>query len=228
MARAKRASDDVYNARRRLRRAAERAERMGDASTAERLRAMARETYVGRGARASIERAAQAAAGALSRAAKFVGASFGDTLRRLRNIIRPGESRRSSAVVRRDNEIFARQLNMASSDLPSSIDRRDLSGRSQARIFWMSTRKIWMGLPADQRYEAIMRAAGTDSLREAFERVMRYNAEAVSMAEGIEAELRDTLTQMGDERGDEPVNVSSPPEFMYFVNDYSNIVNLMS
>lgn len=244
MARARRASDDVYNARRRIRRAAKAADRRGEEERARQLRRLAEETYIGRGLSANVQRAASAALAALR--ALPTSAQRREAQERNRQIVaalraaqrtpspRQGATDLARAIrarraerVGRDNEIFSREINLASQDLPSSIDRADLSGKSQARIFWMSTRKLWMGAPPDQRYEAIMRALWTDSLREAFERVLEYNERAVSMAEEAEREVRDTLAEMGDERGDEPVSIGSPPEFMYFVRDYSAQVNLM-
>lgn len=242
MARARKASDDIYNARRRIRRAAAAAERKGETERARQLRLAAESTYVNRTIETGVQRAASAALAALR-----MLPSKADTKRSrernkqlisgLRNVARTPASVESGVTrlartiherrVSRDNEIFSHELNMASQDRPSSIDRADLSGKSQARIFWMSTRKIWMGEPADRRYEAIMKAMGTDSLREAFERVLEYNERAVSMAIDAERRVRDTLTDMGDERGDEPVSIGSPPEFMYFVRDYTAQINLM-
>lgn len=248
MARQKRTSDDVYNARRRIRRAAKAAERKGETERARQLRLLAENTYIGRGAGANIARAASAAIAALkkihetreekraARAQRKAQRDFNERNRALISALRyaargtdpRGAAKRlTRAFLDRDNAIFSRELNLASMDLPSSIDRADLSGKSQARIFWMSTRKLWMGVPPDQRYDAIMRALGTDSLRLAFDRVLRYNEAAVAMAESAEREVRDTLRDMGDERGDEPVSVDYPPEFMYFVKDYSAVVNRM-
>lgn len=241
MARAKRASDDVYNARRRLRRAAAKAERTGEQERARQLRRLAEETYIGRGVAKSVERAASAALAALrqiprarerrrdEQKARERDRELVSALRSVARSVSPrGAAKRlTRAFLDRDNAIFSRELNLASMDLPSSIDRRDLSGKSQARIFWMSTRKLWMGVPPEQRYDAIMRALGTDSLRLAFDRVLRYNEAAVTIAKKAEREVRDTLEDMGDERGDEPVSVDYPPEFMYFVKDYSAVVNRM-
>lgn len=237
MARAKRASDDVYNARRRIRRAAKAAERKGEEERARQLRRLAEETYIGRGFSANVQRAANAALAALR--VLPTSAQRREAQERNRQIVsalrsaarssgpRGAVKRLTRAFLDRDNAIFSREINLASMDLPSSIDRPDLSGKSQARIFWMSTRKLWMGVPPERRYEAIMQALGTDSLRLAFDRVLRYNEAAVSTAESAEREVRDTLTDMGDERGDEPVSIDYPPEFMYFVKDYSAVVNRM-
>ena len=249
MARARRASDDVYNARRRIRRAAKAAERRGEEERARQLRRLAEETYIGRGAGANVTRAASAAIAALKkipqtreekraererrrevRARKERNAGLISALRSIaRSASGPGGAAKklTRALLARDNAIFSRELNLASQDLPSSIDRAELSGKSQARIFWLSTRKLWMGARPEKRYEAIMKAMGTDSLRLAFARVLKYNEAAVSMAEDAERKVRDTLADMGDERGDEPVSIGSPPEFMYFVRDYSAQVNLM-
>ena len=247
MARAKRASDEIYNARRRVRRAAAAAERRGETERARQLRRLAEETYVGRGAQANVTRGASAAAAALREVMRASAAPTGrgkersrqqghELLHALRQISRTPSVRGSVSAltealrasrVQRDNEIFARQLNTASAGGASSLDRADLSGKAQARIFWMSTRKLWMGERPEDRYGAIMRAFGTDSLRDAFEQVVEYNAQAVEQAVRVEAPLHDTLTQMADERMDETVVIGSPPEFLYFVRDASNIVNLM-
>ena len=241
MARQRRVSDDIYNARRRIRRAAAAAERKGESERARQLRAAAEQTYVSRGVAASVERAASAALAALRMLpSKPDTARTRERNRALISGLRAAQRRPSPASgartlaneirarrVSRDNELFKLEINLASQDLPSSIDRADLSGKSQTRIFWMSTRKIWQGAPPEQRYEVIMRAIGTDSLRDAFERVLAYNERAVGMAEDAEREVRDTLKDMTNERADEPVSIGSPPEFMYFVRDYSNVINLM-
>lgn len=250
MARQKRTSDEVYNARRRIRRAARAAERKGETERARQLRLLAENTYIGRGAGANISRAVSAAIAALkkipetreekraARAQRKAQRDFNERNRALISALRAasrmsasspraGAKKLTRAFVARDNAIFARELNLASADLPSSLDKPNLSGKSQARIFWMSTRKLWMGVKPDRRYEEIMKAMGADSLRAAFDIVMRHNRAAVEAAEAAESQVRDTLRDMGDERGDEPVSVDYPPEFMYFVKDYSAVVNRM-
>ena len=252
MAREKRASDEVYNARRRIRRAARAAEKKGETERARQLRLLAESTYIGRGVGASVERAARAAVAALKRiprtkeerreererksAVKQRRERFAKLISVLRGIGRGagggvtprGAARNLAKVyVDRDNKLFAHELNLASSDMPSSIDRPDLSGRSQARIFWMSTRKLWIDAKPDKRYEAILKGMHADSLREAFNLVLKYNKKAVASAEKAEKEVRDTLAEMGDERGDEPVSIGSPPEFAYFVRDITARFNLL-
>ena len=250
MARQKRASDEVYNARRRIRRAAHAAEKKGETERARQLRLLAESTYIGRGVGASVERAARAAAAALKRmprtkeerreehksAVKQRRERFAKLISVLRGIGRGagggvtprGAARNLAKVyVDRDNQLFAHELNLASADMPSSIDRPDLSGRSQARIFWMSTRKLWIDAKPEKRYEAILKGMHADSLREAFNLVLKYNKKAVASAEKAEREVRDTLAEMGDERGDEPVSIGSPPEFAYFVRDITARFNLL-
>lgn len=248
MARQKRTSDEIYNARRRIRRAAKAAEREGETERARQLRLLAESTYIGRGLGANVARAASAAIAALKkipqtreekRAAKEQRKAVRERRERNRELIsalrsaargtgpRGAAKKLTRAFVARDNALFARELNLASADLPSALDKPNLSGKSQARIFWMSTRKLWMGAKPERRYEEILKAMGADSLRAAFDRVMRYNAKAVEEAERAEQEVRDTLKDMGDERGDEPVSIGSPPEFAYFVRDASALVNLM-
>lgn len=249
VARAKRASDDIYNARRRIRRAAKAAERKGETERARQLRMLVESTYIGRGAGANVARAASAAIAALKKIPQTREEKRAERERRrevrdrkernarlisalrsaARNTAGPGGAAKklTRAFLARDNAIFAHELNLASSDNASSLDKPEISGKSQARIFWMSTRKLWMDARPENRYREIMKAMGTDSLRLAFARVLRYNEEALASAMSAEKEVRDTLREMGDERGDEPVSIGSPPEFMYFVKDYSALVNLM-
>lgn len=224
MARAKRASDDVYNARRRLRRAAARAEREGNAQRAEQMRAAANQTYIGRNG--DVRRAASAASAAIRRFIGGVADKGRAVLESLRSIVRSAPTKRTRLEqmreerVARDNDVFSHELNLASMDSPSSLDRPNLTGKAQARIFWLSTSKIWTGVEPEQRYDAIMRRLGTDSLRDAFNRVMRLNELALAIAEEQEREVRDTLRDMLDASADEAVPLGySDSGYAYFVRD---------
>lgn len=250
MARPKRVSDDVYNARRRIRRAAKAAERKGETERARQLRLLAEQTYIGRGAVADVSRAASAALAAMGRlpdakrrremreqnepmiralrAASRSASTRGAAARLARGLADRSLDKRAAEIARRRNDLFARQLSLASAGGESTLDRPDLTGKSQARIFWMSTRRIWMGARPEDRYDAIMRALGTSSLQDAFDRVMDLNRDALESAIRVERPIRDTISDMTDERGDEPSNIGSPPEFMYLVRDAYNLVNLMS
>lgn len=252
MARQKRESDEVYNARRRIRRAARAAEKKGETERARQLRLLAESTYIGRGVGKSVERAAVAAIAALKRipqtkeekrAEKERKSAVKQRRKRLAKLIgvlrgigrgagggatpRGAARNLAKVYVDRDNRLFAHELNLASADMPSSLDRPDLSGKSQARIFWMSTRKLWIDAKPEKRYEAVLKGMHADSLRGAFELVLKYNKRAVESAERAEREVRDTLADMGDERGDEPVSIGSPPEFAYFVRDITARFNLL-
>lgn len=235
MPRPKRASDDVYNARRRIRRASRSAERRGETERARQLRLLAESTYAGRGAASDVARAATAALAALGRLPSSQDRRRSAERNRqligaLRSASRGATSARAGArdlvraIQARRNELFARQLNLASSGAESALDRPDLSGKAQARIFWMSTRRMWLDASPDRRYEEIMRRMGTGSLEEAFRRVMEFNSDAVESAIRVEAPVRDTLRDLTDERGDEPVSIGSPPEFMYMVRDAINLM----
>lgn len=134
--RPKRPSDEVYNARRRARREAERIEKMAAGKTGE-----ARE--------ALLERAR-----AIRETARAQGRALTEDERK-RAIARL-EGMRSAARTERRNQVFMTELNRAGmKDVESSI-RKD-----QAKAFWVAVSPIWTGagmgtkVARNQRYQMI-------------------------------------------------------------------------
>ena len=134
--RPKRPSDEVYNARRRARREAERIERMAAGKTGE-----ARE--------ALLERAR-----AMRETARAQGRALTEDERR-RAIARL-EGMRSAARTERRNQVFMTELNRAGmKDVESSIPK------DQAKAFWVAVSPIWTGagmgtkVARNQRYQMI-------------------------------------------------------------------------
>lgn len=134
--RAKRPSDEVYNARRRARREAERIEKMAQGKTGE-----ARE--------ALLERARS-----MREAARAQGRALTEDERR-RAIARL-EGMRSAARTERRNQIFMTEVNRAGMAGIESEIRKD-----QAKAFWVAVSPIWTGagmgskVSRNQRYELI-------------------------------------------------------------------------
>lgn len=134
--RPKRPSDEVYNARRRARREAERIEKMAQGKTGE-----ARE--------ALLERAR-----AMRETARAQGRALTEDERR-RAIARL-EGMRSAARTERRNQVFMTELNRAGmKDVESSIPK------DQAKAFWVAVSPIWTGagmgtkVARNQRYQMI-------------------------------------------------------------------------
>lgn len=231
MPRKKTTADEIYNARRRLKREAARAEKKGDIERARQLRNIAAQTYINRGNNQNFERAAQAAVAGLKKENKQSTSNLIKNLRSIATQTISGAAKKFKQIkknyLNKDNERFKKQLYMASSGYESTLDSKKLSGRSKTRIFWMSTQRIWEGLPPEQRINAILQAFNTDSLRKAFNKVLDLNKEAVKNASQAEKEVRDTLKDMGDERPDEGLNIGSPPEFMALIKDAYSAINLM-
>lgn len=170
MARAKRKSDETYNARRRAKRAAARIQRdMQGMSRSERAAAQSyldtlneriNATYASKtGTRQqraqSVERASQAAQ-QLDRATKGV--------------------RAQRSATARTNKLFEQQVNRARLGEPSTLGRY---GAAEVDVFYAATRRIWQGKPAKDRNKLIMESLGTSSLREAFTSVLSQNMEAL-------------------------------------------------
>ena len=298
MARARKASDEIYNERRRLRRAAARAEKKGEFEDAYRLRRLAQATYVKKGVAGGVSDAArvalaaakirqgitekqiraemraakaehatgisaakaarrgsksgitQAARGAYTQSQLEAGKTLkqlraeqrekqeanAQSIRALREIasrpsVKRGVSKLARALsdrVEKKDRLFIKELNMASIGTASTLDRPDLTGKSQARIFWMSTQKIWRGDKPEERYEHIKQALGVRTVEEAFNIVMEQNERAIDSAIKAEAPIRSTIEDMQDETADIAEQIGSPPEFMYYVQDITSLLNLMA
>ena len=163
MPRAKRKSDELYNERRRAKRLAARIEKQQFRTAREQqaaqsyvanLRKQIERTYISKGV--EVEEAFKAAKG------------LGVQTRR--------EVRTAS---QRANEIFTREMNLASSGNESTLGEH---GEQYVKIFYAATQSMWEGQPLEMRNKAILAAMGTDSLREAFMSVLWQNRAAIRAA----------------------------------------------
>lgn len=195
--RAKRPSDEVYNARRRARREAERIEKMAQGKTGE-----ARE--------ALLERARS-----MREAARAQGRALTEDERR-RAIARL-EGMRSAARTERRNQIFMAEANRAGMAGIESEIRKD-----QAKAFWVSVSPIWTGagmgskVSRNQRYELIK-----DYFYES------DNPDAVEFREWLAERMRREGKELGSAYGDlayifEYVTevMNSPEDWQQPGNDY--------
>ena len=184
MARAKRTSDEVYNARRRAKRLLARLERE-DVSGMGTSQKRARADYI-----ASVrEQIAQSYQG--TRQVPEAQTRTKSAAERLDRMTTAPRKARSLAA--RSNLIFQRQLNLARSGAPSTLGE---SGRESVSVFYAATRRFWRGRDPKERNRLIMEGLGVTSLSEAYDRVIGANGKALDrlVSSGAQTSLVDGLT----------------------------------
>lgn len=172
MARAKRKSDEVYNARRRAKRLLARMAKEDTSSMSAQQKA----------ARLDYMRSVQ----------EQVAKSY-DTSRKQSNEVRRQQARESAAKAAtrldkmteapraaktakdRANLMFKRQLNLARIGAPSTLGKH---GEQAVTIFYAATKKIWRGKDPAKRNELIMKAMGASTIEEAYKKVLSENVKA--------------------------------------------------
>lgn len=187
MARAKRTSDEVYNARRRAKRLLARMERE-DVSGMSTLQKRARADYIA-SVREQISqsyqgtRQAHRVAEAQTRAREAAG--------RLDRMTTAPRKARSRAA--RSNLIFQRQINLARSGNPSTLGNR---GREAVSVFYTATRRFWRGKDPRERNRLIMEGLGVTLLSEAYDLVIGANGKALDtlVSAGAQTSLVEGLT----------------------------------
>ena len=173
MARAKRASDEVYNARRRAKRLLARMERE-DVSGMSAAQKRARADYM-ESVRAQITQSYQGTRDVreVRRAQKRARAAS-ERLDRMTSAPRKVKSSRE-----RSDMLFQRQINLARIDAPSTLGEH---GKEAVAVFYAATRQYWRGKDPKERNRLIMQGLGARSLSEAFEKVLRANEQAFKAA----------------------------------------------
>lgn len=173
MARAKRASDETYNARRRAKRLLARLERE-DASAMSESQLRARADYI-ESVRAQITKSYQN-----TRAASEVAGARERTQAAAAQLDRMTSTpRKVKSAKERADIFFARQLNLARKGQPSTLGEY---GSDKVFVFYAATRRLWRGRDARKRNEYIIRGLGVNSLAEAFEMVLSANEDAIKAA----------------------------------------------
>lgn len=203
MARARKASDDAYNTRRRAKRLIARMNRQGSLTKSDqaymaRLQELVNNSYA-RG------RSGETAAEAASRAESAIR-TLGGVLPRGR------QSTRASREQARRDAILRREINMGSANLPTT--RFGRAGRTMASIFFRATQRMWENDPGD-RYEAVLSwfrqygetvgYTGDVNLEGVFDFVISNNSEAL-------VQFWNDLRNRGGEEGG-PVSSTQDPSF---------------
>lgn len=187
MARAKRTSDEVYNARRRAKRLLARLERE-DASGMSTSQKRARADYI-----ASVrEQITQSYQGTRQvRQVVEAQARTKEAAERLDRMTTAPRKARSRAA--RSNLIFQRQINLARSGAPSTLGD---SGKESVSVFYAATRRFWRGKDPKERNRLIMEGLGVTSLSEAYDRVIVANRKALDslVSAGAQTSLVEGLT----------------------------------
>lgn len=187
MARAKRASDEVYNARRRAKRLLARLDRE-DVSGMSTSQKRARADYI-----ASVrEQIAHTYQGTQQvhqvPEAQTRTKRAAERLDRMTTAPRKAKSRSA-----RSNLIFQRQINLARSGAPSTLGD---SGKEAVSVFYAATRRFWRGKDPKERNRLIMDGLGVTSLSEAYDRVIGANRKALDslVSCGAQTSLVEGLT----------------------------------
>lgn len=187
MARAKRTSDEVYNARRRAKRLLARLERE-DVSGMSASQKRARADYI-----ASVrEQIAQSYQG--TRQVHQVPEAQTRTKRAAERLDRMTTApRNAKSRAARSNLIFQRQINLARSGAPSTLGG---SGKESVSVFYAATRRFWRGKDPKERNRLIMEGLGVTSLSEAYDRVIGANGKALDslVSSGAQTSLVEGLT----------------------------------
>lgn len=184
MARAKRTSDEVYNARRRAKRLLARLERE-DVSGMGASQKRARADYI-ESVREQIARSYQGTRQVPEAQTRAKGAA--ERLDRMTTAPRKAKTRAA-----RSNLIFQRQINLARSGAPSTLGG---NGKEAVSVFYAATRRFWRGKDPKERNRLIMEGLGVTSLSEAYDRVIGANGKALDSmtTAGAQTSLVEGLT----------------------------------
>lgn len=173
MARAKRKSDEIYNARRRAKRLLARMERE-DTSGMSAAQIRARSDYM-ESVRAQISQSYQG-----TRDVRQVADAMKRAKRASEQLNRMTSGpRRAKSSLERADLFFQRQLNLANIGAPSTLGEH---GKEAVSVFYAATRQFWRGRDPKERNRLIVRGLGAESLSAAYEMVMSANERALKLA----------------------------------------------
>lgn len=204
MARAKRASDENYNARRRAKRLLARMERenvsrmsmvelRARADFMESVREQIARSYEGTRDPREVEQARSRAEA---------------TRKRLDRMTRGPRALKSPDD--RAKAMFQRQVNLARIGAPSLFGAH---GKEVVSVFYAATRHIWRGRDPQRRNDLIMKALGVSTLEEAFDKVLVSNMDALRAS--IEGKVDSSMvTGLTDENAGFYSEVELDPELI--------------
>lgn len=201
MARKRKPSDDVYNARRR----AQRYVRSLQAQMSKTKSAAGRKSlrkYIGN-IEKQIERTYRGSGYDIGKAVKALKAQTAK---------RTGTSGQARA-----NYIFQQQLALASKGKMQTSIGKGYRGQVKTKIFYASTRGIWEGAPIQERNKRIMAYFGVGSLSDAFELVMneQENKEAFKLSIAGDMDIADTAENIAFSAGISTDVITSPDYLSY-------------
>lgn len=208
MPRAKRESDELYNARRRAKRALERTKKKaGSLKGAEKA---AFDSYV-RDVSNDIANSYVSKKDKKGKVQKQTVSKAIETARtagRKTFSIEQGFDFDTSFSV--GDRAFRREMNKASAGKASIIAKNPLTANIYVKIFYAATVYLWEKEEPENRLEAIVKGLGTDSLSEAFSKVIRENREAANQAKALNYLTNDNPNE----------DFASPPPLGYIEKYY--------
>ena len=186
MAREKRESDELYNMRRRAKRALQRAERQAkQASGAERA---AIKNYIN-DVKKDIENSYVAKKGSSER--RSVSNAYKEAQKAVKKTQAIENGNTSDSEFTMTDRAFRRELTKATKGESSIIAPNKQRARMYTKIFYASTQYLWEDVEPEERLSAIVQGLGVDSLYEAFRKTLADNRRALQEARQIDYTIPD-------------------------------------
>lgn len=199
MARKRKPSDDVYNARRKAKRYVQSLQTQLSKTSSEAGRASL-QAYI-----SNLE----------TQIAKTYRSSGSDQRKALQVLRQQTDKTTGTNARSRANFVFQQQIGLASRAQESSLGG-GAEGRAKTKIFYRATQKYWQGAPNEERNKRIMAAMGVDSLSEAYDIIMSENEEALAYALGT-GDIADTDESLAFQAS-VPDDAQGSPDYVALVN----------
>lgn len=200
MARAKRASDETYNIRRRAKRAMQRAIKQGNTQFAQALQREIDKSYMDRGTKQYMQGIEQ-------------------VKRNLKGLVGQEGTARGNKRVQRSNTAFLAELRKAAKGLPSAVtNRTGFQATLETNVFFAATRDMWEYVPDGNKrpLETVAGILGYDSLEEAYRYIMSKQDEALAKIDALSgAQPVDDIAQ--------PTELSFEERYQYAMS-YVNVM----
>lgn len=200
MARAKRASDETYNIRRRAKRAMQRAIKQGNTQFAQALQREIDKSYMDKGT-------------------KQYRQGIEQVKRNLQGLVGQEGAARGNKKVQRSNTAFLAELRKAAKGLPSVVTTRTgFQATLETNVFFAATRDMWEYVPGgnERPLETVAGILGYDNLEEAYRYIMSKQDEALAKIDALSgAQPVDDITQ--------PTELSFEERYQYAMS-YVNVM----
>lgn len=200
MARAKRASDETYNIRRRAKRAMQRAIKKGNTQLAQALQREIDKSYMDKGT-------------------KRYRQGIEQVKRNLKGLVGQEGTARGNKKVQRSNTAFLAELRKAAKGLPSAVTTRTgFQATLETNVFFAATRDMWEYVPGGNKspLETVAGILGYENLEEAYRHIMSKQEEALAKIDALSgAQPVDDITQ--------PTELSFEERYQYAMS-YVNVM----